>query len=188
MARHLSAFVFTSLDGYFAGPGGDISWHHHDAEGARFSERQLSGGATLVFGRKTYALMSRFWPTPMAAQAFPRVAEGMNATPKLVCSRTLKKVTWQNTLLLAGDAATSLRRLKKTKGPDLTILGSGSLVRLCIEHGLLDELQLLVDPVLLGAGQRLFGPLDAPRGVELVDSRRFKSGAVLSTYQFADTP
>src|SRR6476660_4241851 len=100
----LTAFVTTSLDGYFADFAGDMSWaHKSDPEWLEFVSSNASQGGTLLFGRVTYELLLRYWPTPMAKQQNPAVADGMNSAPKIVFSRTLKEATWQNTKLLKDD-------------------------------------------------------------------------------------
>src|SRR5882762_10938042 len=102
----LIAFVTTSLDGYFADSSGDMNWaHKSDPEWSAFVSENSSMGGMLLLGRVTYELMIRYWPTPMAKQQNPAVADGMNSAPKIVVSRTLKEATWQNTKLLKGDLA-----------------------------------------------------------------------------------
>ena len=100
-------FNSVSIDGYFTGPDGDLSWAHRadDPEWNEFIGGNAKGDARLLFGRVTYEMMASYWPTPMAAQNDPVVAEGMNKLPKIVFSRTLSKVTWNNTKLLKGDLA-----------------------------------------------------------------------------------
>lgn len=176
------SFTFVSLDGFFAGPGGDLSWHHHDREDNRHAVESLEAGGTLLFGRKTYEMMAGYWPSPMALQNDPVVARGMNEATKLVFSRKLTRVGWENSTLVKGDPVEAMRRLKRTRGKDLAILGSGSIVRLFLQHGLLDQLQLLVDPVLLGKGLPLFRGLEGPLNLKLTDSKKFKSGSMLLTY------
>jgi dihydrofolate reductase len=118
--RKLIAFNQVSLDGYFAGPGGDISWAHNnnqDAEWDAFVAGNASGGGVLVFGRVTYELMLSYWPTPLAQQNDPIVAERMNSGPKMVFSRTLDAATWSNTILVKTDPAAEMRDLKQVPGP-----------------------------------------------------------------------
>src|SRR5207244_1841311 len=114
----------------FTGPPGDASFPRHsdDPEWNAFVESNASDSSTLVFGRVTYEMMIAWWPTPMARKTMPVIARGMNEADKLVFSRTLESVDWSNARLDRGDAVATLRRMKKERGPDLTILGSGSLV------------------------------------------------------------
>ncbi len=106
----ISAFVFTSLDGYYKGFNEDTSWHNHGEEELQYSEESLALGDALLFGRVTYEHMQSFWPTPAAAQLMPKMAEGMNSASKLVVSRTLKEPGWKNTQVLGTNWAWNLGR------------------------------------------------------------------------------
>ena len=94
------AFDFVTLNGYFKGPGGDISWHRHGAEENEYGAEMLRSGNTLLFGRVTYEMMASYWSTPEAIKDDPIVAEGMNKADKIVFSRTLNKADWSNTRLV----------------------------------------------------------------------------------------
>src|SRR5215468_8280385 len=125
----LAAFITTSLDGFFADTSGDMSWaHKSDPEWTEFVASNASQGGTLLFGRVTYELMIRYWPTPMAKQQNPVVAEGMNSAQKYVFSRTLKEATWQNTKLIKSDIVSEVQKLKQQTGKSMCILGSGTIV------------------------------------------------------------
>ncbi len=182
--RKLLVFDQVSLDGYFVDASGDMSWakEGNDDEFQAFVEGNASGEAVLLFGRITYELMAGFWPTAEARRAMPAVAERMNAAQKVVFSRTLSRATWPNTRLVRGDAVAELRRMKAEPGPDLVILGSGSLVAQLAPTGLLDELQLVVSPLALGAGRTLFQGVKEPVRLELSRSRVFRNGKVLLVY------
>ncbi len=186
--RHLSVFNNVSVDGYFSGPGGDFRWAHEgsdDPEYQAFVAENAKGGGALVFGRVTYELMAAWWPTPAAAQMDPVVAGQMNGLPKLVFSRTLEKAAWENTTLVKGDAATAMRRLKAEPGPDMCVLGSGRLVAALAREGLVDEFQILVNPVALGAGRTMFEGLEKPLRLSLSESRSFRNGKVFFRYRAA---
>jgi dihydrofolate reductase len=180
--RRISVFNFVSLNGYFAGPNGDISWHPHDAEGDELSMDGLKSGSTLLFGRITYEMMIRFWPTPAALQSMPVVAAGMNKADKIVFSRTLQKAEWSNTRLMKDNIIEEMRNLKQSPGSDMTILGSGSITAQFAEAGLIDEYQFMLDPVALGEGTPLFKGLKQPLSLKLTDTRIFKNGSILVTY------
>ena len=145
--RKLSVFNLITLDGYFAGSGGDISWHMVDNEFQELANAAANSGNTLLFGRKTYELMASYWPTPAGLQDDPIVAEGMNKLEKIVFSRSLDRVDWHNSRLVKGDLLDEIRRLKVGVGSDLTILGSGSIVAQLAQVELIDEYQLLLNPV-----------------------------------------
>jgi len=181
--RRLSAFVFVTLDGYFSGPGGDISWHRHGAEEGEYSAESLRSGNTLLFGRVTYQLMASYWPTPLAKQNDPIVARGMNDAEKVVFSRTLAKADWAGTTLVKGSLEEEVRKLKKSSGKEMTLLGSGSILTQLVRHGLVDEVQIMVDPVVLGTGTSLFAGIGRKLDLKLTSTRTFKSGVVLHGYQ-----
>jgi len=186
--RRLSSFIQVSLDGYFAGPNGDLGWAHKDksdAEWTSFVESNASGGGALVFGRITYEMMAGYWPTPMAAQQNPVVAERMNAMPKIVFSRTLDKASWANTTLLKGDLAAQVQKLKKASGPDMAILGSGSIVAQLAQEKLIDGFQIVVNPLVLGGGKKLFDGVKTKLDLTLTQSRAFGNGSALLTYALA---
>ena len=182
--RRLAVFNQVTLDGYFAGPGGDISWAkgRQDPKFHQFVEENARGGGVLVFGRITYELMASYWPTPLAAQIDPVVAERMNNLPKVVFSRTLAAAAWSNTTLLKGDLAAEIRKLKRESGDDMTILGSGSLVAQLADAGLIDEYQLVVYPVVLGQGRTMFDGVKKPLFLTLTRSRTFANGNVFLSY------
>ena len=179
----LTSFTFISLDGYYKGPDADISWHRHGAEEGAFSAESLRAGNILLFGRRTYEMMASFWPTPMAAEQFPAVAEGMNGAEKIVFSRTLTNPAWSNTRVVADGLAEEVQHLKEQSPKNLTVLGSGSLLMQLAAAGLVDEYSLMIDPVVLGSGTSLFGDLDRRLDLELAGSRVFGSGVVLLTYR-----
>ena len=115
-----------------------------------------SGSGVLVFGRITYEMMASYWPTPMALQNSPAVAKGMNDMQKIVFSRTLDHASWSNTKLVKGDLPEEIRKMKKEAGPDMVILGSGSIVSQLAQESLIDEYQIALCPVVLGNGRTLF--------------------------------
>jgi dihydrofolate reductase len=127
-------------------------------------------------------MMASFWPTPMAMQAAPRVAEGMNNLPKLVFSRTLESASWKNTTVVKGDLVASTRKLKEEEGPDMVILGSGTIVAPLAEAGLIDEFQIIVNPLVLGAGRTLFEGVSNRIGLSLQKTRTFSNGNVILYY------
>jgi dihydrofolate reductase len=182
--RKLIAFETISLDGYFADRHGDMQWAHKgndDPEFATFVRDNAKGSGMLLFGRVTYEMMAAYWPTPRALQGNPVVAERMNAGPKIVFSRTLDTATWSNTTLLRNDPAAEVHLLKSQPGPDMAILGSGSVVAQLAQARLIDEFQIVVSPIILGGGKSLFDGIH-PLGLTLVQSRRFANGKMFLTY------
>ena len=181
--RKLVVFNMMSLDGFIADANGDMSWaHRQDQQWNEFMASNASGGGELVFGRTTYEQMLSFWPTPMAMQWNPVVAERMNALPKVVFSSALPSATWNNTRLFKGDVPGTLARLKEEPGNPLVIMGSGSIVSQCAQAGLVDEYQVVMSPVILGSGLSMFRTVSGKRPLSLTSSRQFENGNVLLTY------
>ena len=181
--RKITVFENLSLDGYFTDAQSDMSWaHQHDEEWTAFSSSNAGGEAELLFGRVTYEMMAGFWPTPQAAELLPDVAAGMNRMKKFVFSRSLTKVGWQGTTLVKGDLLTEAIRLKEQSGPDLLILGSGSIVSQLTEARLIDQYQIVLCPVVLGRGRTLFETVREKVSLALTSSRSFRNGNVVLTY------
>lgn len=180
--RKLSVFNFTTLNGFYAGPGGDISWNIHGTEQNKHAENGLQGNSILLFGRVTYEMMAGFWPTPMAKEQMPEVAEGMNKAEKIVFSNTLKKADWNNTRLISGDIGKAIKELKSTPGKDLTILGSGSIVSLFTDLGLIDAYQIMINPVALGKGTPIFHNIKKDLRLKLINSSTLSNGIVVLDY------
>ena len=177
-----------SLDGFFEGPDHDLGWHNVDDEFNDFAADMMNNTGALLFGRGDYELMSGFWPYHQAAAGHDgdnTVAERMNNLPKVVFSRTLDSVDWDgaadNIRLVKDNVAAEVTKLKQAAGKDLSAGGSNFCVSL-LELGLLDEVRLMVMPVVIGQGTALFHGLKKPLNLELSGSRQFKSGNVLLTY------
>ena len=181
----LVVFNQVTLDGYFTDANGDMSWaHQNDPEWNEFVEENASGGSVLVFGRITYEMMKSYWPTPEAIKNDPRMADVMNNSPKIVFSRTMKRAeegpNWKNITLLHEIDRGEIRKLKETR--DITILGSGSIVQQLASAGLIDEYQLSIVPIVLGAGKSLFKDVRT-MNLNRVTARTFQNGIVLLTYR-----
>jgi dihydrofolate reductase len=182
--RRLIVFNHVSLDGFFVDKKGDMSWaHQRDAEWNEFVAGNAKGGGVLVFGRVTYEMMASYWPTPMAAQNSPGVAEHMNNLEKIVFSRTLDKATWKNTKLVKGELAAEMKKLKQETGKDMVIMGSGTLVSQFAAAGLIDEFQIVLAPIVLGSGRTLFEGVKEKIKLNLESSRTFKNGNVFLCYR-----
>ena len=184
--RKLIVFNHVSLDGYFVDVNGTMYWaktRKDDAEWNAFVEQNASGNGPLLFGRKTYELMTQYWPTPMAKEHDAQIADRMNALPKVVFSKTLKEATWNNTKLVKGDMAAEVRRMKQESGDGLTILGSGTLVAQLADEGLIDEFHVVVNPVVLGKGRTMFEGIKDKLELQPVRSRTFGNGCVYLVYE-----
>lgn len=185
--RKIIVFNLVSLDGYFAGPNGDIDWHNVDDEFNKFAVEQTKTFGTILFGRTTYQLFESFWPAalkdPKTAPDDRKIAKIIETAEKIVFSTTLKKVEWKNSKLLHKINGEEIKRLKQKPGRDMVIFGSGTIVQAMTNLGLIDEYRLLVNPVILGNGKLLFKNMKDRLKLKLLKTRIFKNGNVLLCYQ-----
>jgi dihydrofolate reductase len=190
--RMLRVIEFMSLDGVIQAPGAPDEdteggfehggWQREyvdDVLGATAAEGMAATDAYL-FGRKTYEAMARYWPTVSDDDPYAR---HLNRLPKYVASRTLRRVEWKGSTLIEGDVSDAVAVLKRQPGGSIAVLGSGELVRALLAHELIDELFLVVFPILLGGGKRLFGAADHPTKLSLVNSKPTGTGGVMLTYR-----
>lgn len=182
--RQLAVFNNVSIDGWYADAQGSVAWAygHSDPEFDAFVAGSSGGGDTLLLGRVTYEMMAGWWPTPAGRAMNPAVAEHMGRLRKVVFSRTMTEASWENTTVVRDDLVGTVRRLKAEQGGDMTILGSGSVVAQLAGAGLVDTYQLVVNPVVLGAGRSMFTGLDAPITLHPTECRTFAGGKVLLCY------
>ncbi|MDD5362432.1 MAG: dihydrofolate reductase family protein [Ignavibacteria bacterium] len=180
--RKLKSFNLLTLDGFFEGPNGEIHWHNVDDEFSELAVENSKNADMFVFGRKTYQLMEKYWPTETALKNDPVIAEIMNTTKKIVFSRTLKKADWNNTTLLKDNAAEEILKLKKQNGKDMVIFGSADLSSTLIQNNLIDEFEIMLNPVILGNGSPLFKNIRNKITLKLLNSKTYKNGNVLLTY------
>jgi dihydrofolate reductase len=181
--KKLLSFMVVTLDGYYEGPNGEFDWPNVDDEFYEFSISQLNDIDTLLFGRVTYEGMAGYWPTPAALEGDPAVAGYMNSVSKVVFSSTLESADWQNTELVKGNAGEAISELKQQSGKHLALFGSPSLTVSLLEQGLVDELRVMVQPILLGAGKSLFKSLKDRVPLTLQTAMTFSSGNVLLSYR-----
>jgi len=181
--RKLFSFLVASADGYYEGPNQEFDWPNVDEEFNEFAIRQLDEVDTILFGRVTYSLMAQWWPTDAAKEADPVVASRMNGLPKIVVSRTLDKAEWANTRVINNGVADELAKLKQQPGKGMVIMGSSNLTVSLMEMGLIDELRIMINPVVLGDGKSLFRTANGRISLKLLKTRPFESGNVLLVYQ-----
>jgi dihydrofolate reductase len=184
-SRRIVYGMSVSLDGFMAGPGGDLSWHHVDEELHQHFNEQLGAMSAFLDGRVTYELMAAYWPTadadpanPAPVREFARIWRDM---PKIVYSRTLEHADW-NTTIVRDVVVDEVLALKARPGGDLA-LGGADLAATFRRHDLIDEYRLYVNPVLIGAGKPLFAPSDARTDLRLTGTRTFGNGVVLLRYE-----
>src|ERR1700687_3232855 len=168
-----------TLDGFVEGPNRDISWHFDvwGEELERLSIDQLKSAGGLMFGRITYELMANHWPG-----ATGEVADFMNAMPKYVFSRTLRRSDWNNTQMFNADVPGSVARLKRESTKDIFLFGSADLAAQLIPHRLIDEFRIAVNPIILGGGSPLFKPGERVK-LRLLDSKAHSTGIVILRYE-----
>ena len=179
---------FVSLDGVIEAPGGGEDYKHagwtfeidRGEEGDKFKLDELVEAEAQLLGRVTYEGFAAAWPAMEDGAGF---AEKMNSMPKYVVSSTLQEASWENSTILRGDLADEVARLHREVDGVILVAGSAQLVQGLIEHDLVDELRLMVFPVLLGEGKRLFGEVTAKKPLNLVDSKTLGDGVALLTYQ-----
>jgi len=187
--RRLLVSNVTTVDGYIAGPKGELEWFVKDGfltntEYGQCARELNSSVDAILLGRRTYEEFVSYWPD--ATDNDPVITEKMNTLPKIVFSNTLDKVgwgKWGNARLVKGDPAEEVRRLKQEEGRDLVIYGSGTLVSYLTSKNLIDEFQLTVQPVILGAGKHQFEDIGEWKNLRLVKTRLLKEGAIILYYQ-----
>jgi len=177
--RKIFLFMNVSLDGYIADQNHDITGFTNDFEA--FSSGNSGEVDTLLYGHRTYEMM-KFWSTPQGMEMMPEVARFINETQKVVASHQPFEPGWKNVKVITGDVPGEVRRLKEGPGKTIAIFGSNTLCVSLIQAGLIDEFQILVNPVVFGSGISLFAGLPEKAALNLVDTRKFKSGIVMLTY------
>jgi dihydrofolate reductase len=186
--RKLIVFNHVSLDGYFVGENGDSSWAHSggdDPEFAKWQAENASGEAQFLFGRITYELMASYWPTRQAKEQNPVIADTMNKMQKVVFSKTLDKVDWNNTRLVKGGLVPEIKKMKAESGPDILIFGSGKIISQLAQEDLIDDYMMVVNPVVLGKGRTMFEGVQKKDSFKLTKTRAFKNGKVLLNFEVA---
>jgi len=187
--KTISVFNHVTVDGFFAGPHGEIDWFKlikKDNAFEAYTHQQSQSGGGLMFGRATYEMMKSYWPTPDAIKNDPGMAKVVNNSPKIVFSKTLQSVeegpNWKNIKLFHEIDPEEIIKLKEQEGKGITILGSGTIVQQFANLGLIDEYLLLVVPVIFGSGKYLFDGVKK-MNLKLLEARAFKNGVVLLRYQ-----
>jgi dihydrofolate reductase len=180
--RKLIFQMLISLDGYYEGLNHEIDWHVVEDEFNAYAHALIKSVDTLIFGRVTYDLMASFWSSEVALRTDPVTADLMNNASKIVFSKTLKSADWQNTRLVKTDPVAEIIRLKKLPGRDMAIFASSDLSLTLLRARLIDEFQIIVNPVILGSGKSLFKGLDQRIKLKLVGTKVFGSGVVILTY------
>jgi dihydrofolate reductase len=181
--------MWVTLDGFIAGPQGEMDWvgAFYDETMGQYEYDLVSSADTLILGRETYQSFAGAWPgvpeNPRASRGEVEYAHVLNAMRKIVFSRTLETADWQNSTLFREIVPEEIERIKQDQGRDLVIYGSASIVRAFTNASLIDEYQILVHPVVLGAGKPLFADLQGRVNLELLKTKTHPSGVVVLYYQ-----
>lgn len=187
--RKIIVSTFLTLDGIMQAPGApnedvDGGFRYGGWQAPYFEDDGMEVAATfhtadaLLLGRKTYDIFSAYWPN---AKDVP-FADAMNNITKYVASRTKDKLGWQNSILLEGDVVESVVKLKQQEGKDIIVVGSGELAQTLMQHNLIDKYSLLIHPLVLGSGKRLFRANSPRQDLELLESKTTKNGVSVMTY------
>lgn len=191
------AFDRVSADGYFAAPDGNLNWVVPDEEIDQAGASNLSDQGTILFGRRTYDMFESFWPHALDkpggvpdphsptrnSSAMRAMAVWINNAVKIVFSKTRKDVTWKNSRLIREFNPREVEAIKQESKNDIMIFGSGSIASLLTQHGLIDEYQFIVGPLLLGNGRPLISGVANSTRLELVESKPYKSGNISLRYR-----
>ncbi|MCO6486244.1 MAG: dihydrofolate reductase family protein [Saprospiraceae bacterium] len=185
--RNLISFMHMSLDGYVAGPNGEMNWIQFDQELFDHVGRRLSDGDSAMYGRITWQMMENYWPDaakkPNATQHDIEHSQWYNRIRKLVLSRTMKDAEWPHTTFLGDDIARQIRSIKQQAGPDIMLFGSPTATHALMDMDLVDGFWLFVNPVILGRGISLFSPVkDQIRLRLLPATRQFDCGVTELNY------
>ncbi len=180
--KKIIAFEWLSLDGFIGGPNGETDWFVWDQEIEKFAKEYQSKIDTMLFGRITYEVMASYWPTTASSTEDPMITDFMNNTNKIVFSKTLEKVEWKNSTLSKEIIPGEIKKLKQEAGKDIIIYGSGSIVSQLMKLGLIDEFQIMINPVVLGGGKPLFRKVEKSN-LKLLTTRSFTGGSVLLNFK-----
>ena len=188
--RKVIVTMWVTLDGFIAGPNNDMSWVRVDEAMGTYENDLVSAADTLLLGRATYQSFAGAWPyvpdNPAASEGEKEYARKLNSMRKIVFSRTLETAEWNNSTLLHEISPDDIVTVKQESGKNIVIYGSASVVQALMELGLIDEYQVLVHPIVLGSGKRLFRDGSNTTTLRLVEAKPFSSGVVLLSYQPAE--
>jgi len=183
--RRLIVSEFVSLDGVMEAPGGEPGYAHAGwvqpfmgPEQLQYKLDEVLAAGSLLIGRVTYESFAEAWPKRTG-----EFADKMNGMPKHVVSTKMRDAVWNNTTVIRGDVAAQVAKLRKQKGDPILVAGSRTLVHSLLKHRLVDELRLMIFPIILGSGRRLFPESPAKLPLKLIDQRAFGTGVVVHGYQ-----
>ena len=180
--RNVVLFMHISLDGFAAGPNGELDWMSYDEELEKYAEGIVNTVGSPLYGRVTYQMMESYWPTvlknPAATSHEIAHARWLENVEKVVFSKSLAKAVWNNTRLIKDDIVEEVSKLKQQPGKDLVIFGSPGLAHSFMELDLIDEYQLTLNPVLLGSGIPIFEKIKSKTDLKLLEAKTLNSGVL----------
>ena len=179
--------MHTTLDGFVAGPAGEMDWINVDSEIFELAGQQTDEADTALYGRVTYEMMEGYWPTaadkPNASKHDIQHSNWYNSVTKIVLSESMKGKKLKNTIILGKKDSRELAKLKEQDGKNILVFGSPTAVHLLLEEDLIDDFWLFVNPVILGKGISLFGGLNIQLKLKLISTKTFQSGVVCLHYE-----
>ena len=185
--RNVVVSEYVTLDGVMEDPGGvdtfkEGNWHFPflNEEAQKYKHDELFACDALLLGRRTYQEFAPVWPQVSDETGY---ADRINSLPKYVVSTTLSELSWNNSRLIKGNLAQEVTKLKHEAGQDILVFGSGELVYQLAQENLIDEYRIMIHPVIVGSGKRLFGERSTPKAFRLVSSKRLGASIVMLTYQ-----
>jgi len=185
--RHLIFFMHTSLDGFVAGPNGEMNWIKVDEEIFDFVATMTDKADAALYGRVTYEMMQSYWPTagddPDASKHDKEHSAWYNKVPKIVLSRTLSEEGLSNTTIISDHLSANINKIKEQDGQNILIFGSPRASHSLVSEGLVDEFWLFVNPILLGHGTPLFSDVRERTSLRLVESKTFSCGVIALHYE-----
>ncbi len=185
--RKVVLFMHISLDGFAAGPNGELDWISYDQELEQYAEEVVKTVGAPLYGRVTYQMMESYWPTvltnPDSTKHDMAHAQWVENIPKIVFSKSLVRVEWHNTTLIKDNIAAEVSKLKEQPGKDLVIFGSPGLTHTFMALNLIDEYRLTVNPVILGQGMPVFKDFKNRSDLKLLSSKTFDSGVLALHYE-----
>jgi len=183
--RRLIVSNLVSVDGFFEGPNQELDWFMPNEEFFDYVRILLNNASTILFGRITYQQMAGYWPTSAAEEQDPTITHKMNSLSKIVFSKTLSSVEWNNSILIKENITEEIQKLKESIRPwekDMVIFGSGTIVSAFADAGLIDEYRIILNPVLIGGGNLLFKNLSTKQDLELIRTKTLSNGIIILYY------
>lgn len=180
--RKLILFMHTSLDGFVAGPNGEMDWINADDEMFEFAGKQTEQADTALYGRKTYEMMNSYWPTagqlPNASKHDIEHSQWYNSVLKVVLSKTMDGSGLENTLVISDNLSKNIKELKEKNGKNILIFGSATSSHALFKEGLIDDFWLFVNPIVIGQGIPLFKGITEPKKLKLEESKTYTCGVI----------